>query len=187
VTVRHVVLTASGLAVLGLGIYLFLEVRAAPATAQVIAKRPAAARTEQVVPEPAPEEPSEDAPPRSGRSRIARPAQPPVRDVTRTASDTAAPEGSGDSARLVNLDKDATMAEANKAYDRGDFAEAQVIAEKVLKDDPTNVRMLRIMVSSSCIEGDSVVAQTHYLKLPPPDREQMRTRCGRYGVSFNEQ
>jgi hypothetical protein len=43
------------------------------------------------------------------------------------------------------------------------------------------------MVSSACILGDSVVAQKHYLSLPASDREQMRTRCGRYGISFNEQ
>lgn len=165
---------------------MFLEVRAAPATAEVVSKRPAAARTEQAVPEAAGDETPDS--PTPGR-REARTSPPAVRDVTHTASDTSAPAvpSSSEEGRIVNIDKDAVMSEANKAYDRGDFAEAQTIAEKVLKDDPKNVRMLRIMVSSACIEGDSVVAQTHYLKLPPPDREQMRTRCGRYGVSFNEQ
>ncbi|MDX2088007.1 MAG: hypothetical protein SFX73_09160 [Kofleriaceae bacterium] len=186
-TLRHAVLTASGLAVLGLGIYLFLEVRAAPATAaEVASKRPTAARTEQSIPEPPSEEKPEGT--SSGR-REARTVQAPVRDVTHASSDAPPPQVPSDpeEAKRVNVEKDAIMAEANKAYDRGDFAEAQAVAERVLKEDPTNVRMLRIMVSSACIEGDSVVAQTHYLKLPPTDREQMRTRCGRYGVSFNEQ
>lgn len=176
-TLRHVVLTASGLAVLGLGIYLFLEVRAAPATAEVVAKRPTPARATADTPPAEPTgEGADVTPPARREARI----PVPVREVT--PEDT-----SGTPAPRVDANKDATMAEANKAYDRGDFDEAQVIAEKVLKDDPKNVRMLRILVSASCIQGDSVIAQKHYLMLPETDREQMRTRCGRYGISFNEQ
>jgi len=185
VTVRHVVLTASGLAVLGLGIYLFLEVRSAPATAQV-ATKPTTARTTEVTPPTGDDQEPGEKPSTRREARI----PPPVRDVTPSGtSGTPAPQMPADSAdgRKVDVDKDATMAEANKAYDRGDFDEAVVIAEKVLREDPKNVRMLRILVSSACIQGDSVVAQKHYLTLPAGDREQMRTRCGRYGISFNEQ
>jgi len=46
------------------------------------------------------------------------------------------------------------------------------------------VRMLRIMVSASCIDGDAAVAQAHYGKLPASDQEQMKVRCARYGVTF---
>ena len=87
-------------------------------------------------------------------------------------------------AALTGPKLDAVMDEANKAYDRGDFEEAKTIAGRVLATFPTNVRMLRIMVSASCIEGDSAVAETHYLKLPPNDQAQMRVRCARYGVMF---
>ncbi|MBC7978295.1 MAG: hypothetical protein H7138_25195 [Myxococcales bacterium] len=76
------------------------------------------------------------------------------------------------------------MAEANKAYDRGDFDEAKSLAGRLLLGDPTNVRMLRIMVSASCLDGDTTVAQAHYAKLPPPDQEQMKVRCARYGITF---
>lgn len=79
---------------------------------------------------------------------------------------------------------DALMNEANKAYDRGDFEEAKAIAGRMLVTSPNNVRMLRIMVSASCIDGDTGVAQTSYAKLPPSDQAQMRVRCSRYGVSF---
>ena len=185
-TVRHVVLTAAGLGVLGLGIYLFLEVRAAPATAQV-ASKPTTARASDPTPPPVDdEEPGE----KPSTRREARIPAPPVRDVTSSGtSGTPSPQMPADSTegRKVDIDKDATMAEANKAYDKGEFDEAVVIAEKVLKDDPKNVRMLRILVSSACIQGDSIIAQKHYLMLPAGDREQMRTRCGRYGISFNEQ
>jgi len=86
----------------------------------------------------------------------------------------------------VNLKMDNMMELANKAYDRQDFDEATAIAGKILAKDPTNVRMMRIMVSSNCIQGDSAIAQQYYEKLPALDREQMRTRCDRYGVTFKE-
>jgi hypothetical protein len=76
------------------------------------------------------------------------------------------------------------MTEANKAYDRGDFDEAKSLAGRLLVSDPTNVRMLRIMVSASCLDGDTAVAQAHYAKLPQPDQEQMKIRCARYGITF---
>jgi thioredoxin-like negative regulator of GroEL len=79
---------------------------------------------------------------------------------------------------------DAVMDEANKAYDRGDFEDAKTIAGRLLAKLPTNVRMLRIMVSASCIDGDTAVAQAHYARLPPADQEQMRVRCARYGIAF---
>ncbi len=81
---------------------------------------------------------------------------------------------------------DAVMAEANKAYDRGDLDEAKVIARKVLATSPKNVRMLRIVVSASCIMGDNAEAQEAFAQLPQFDREQMKTRCARHGVSFTE-
>jgi hypothetical protein len=76
------------------------------------------------------------------------------------------------------------MDEANKAYDHGEFDEAKTIAGRLLARYPNNVRMLRIMVSASCIDGDAVTAQTSYARLPAPDQAVMRTRCARYGVSF---
>jgi len=77
------------------------------------------------------------------------------------------------------------MDEANKAYDRGDLDEAKAIAQKVLVASPDNVRMLRIVVSATCISGDTAEAQKAYVLLPKSDREQMKTRCGRYGVNLD--
>jgi cytochrome c-type biogenesis protein CcmH/NrfG len=76
------------------------------------------------------------------------------------------------------------MAEANGAYDRGDYEDARLLAGRVLARHPTNVRMLRILVSAACIEGDQAVALANYAKLPPSDQAQMKIRCGRYGVAF---
>ena len=76
------------------------------------------------------------------------------------------------------------MGEANKAYDRQDFDDAARSRRKVLQKHPTNARMLRIMVSSYCIEGDKEAAQTYYDKLPH-SIEQMKQRCATYGMTFN--
>ena len=76
---------------------------------------------------------------------------------------------------------------ANKAYDTQDFDQATAIAGKVLSKDPTNVRMLRIMVSANCIGGDAAIAQQYYEKLPKgTDREQMKARCDRYQVVLKD-
>jgi hypothetical protein len=85
-----------------------------------------------------------------------------------------------------NVKLEAYMDQANKAYDKSDWEEAKMIAGKVLAKQPTNIRMMRIMVSASCIDGDSIVAQKWFDALPKPDREQMKVRCDKYGVSFKE-
>jgi cytochrome c-type biogenesis protein CcmH/NrfG len=180
VTFRHIVLTVAALAVLGLCIYLFLEVRATSATAQpaarVASRDPDPAPSPRVLPETAPAQPvaaqqptrttPDVAPPMpSGQAMVATPPQVPPEDLQKM---------------------DAIMSEANKAYDRGDFDEAKQIATRVLASDPANVRMLRILVSSWCIDGDQGEAQKHYQLLPPPDRQAMKTRCARYGITFTE-
>jgi hypothetical protein len=86
----------------------------------------------------------------------------------------------------ANPKLDAVMDQANKAYDRQDYEEAKSIAGKILAKLPKNVRMLRIMVSASCMDGDNTTAQKYYEQLPKPDRLQMRARCDRNGVTFTE-
>lgn len=79
----------------------------------------------------------------------------------------------------------AAFDEANRAYDRGDFENARAMANKLLSKNPGNVRLMRIVVSSACMTGDTseTVAAT-YRQLPPNDREQMKIRCERYNVHF---
>jgi thioredoxin-like negative regulator of GroEL len=121
-------------------------------------------------------------PPRSSDrpSRVPAPDAPPAPATRDPAGGSAAEIDPA----LAGPKLDAVMDEANKAYDRGDFEDAKTIAGRLLAKLPTNVRMLRIMVSASCIDGDSAVAQAHYAKLPPADQEQMRVRCARYGIAF---
>jgi len=179
VTVRHILLTVAALAVFGLGVYLFLEVRATPATADV--PRRTASKDPDPGPTPVKDEPTTPAVPDTRRpSTVSIPAR-----TDRFAPTPPTPPPQAVQPQDVGK-LDALMSEANKAYDRGEFDEAQTIALKALALEPTSTRMLRIMVSASCIDGNSVEAQKWYLKLPAPDREQMKTRCDRYGITFNE-
>jgi hypothetical protein len=80
--------------------------------------------------------------------------------------------------------REQVMGDVVRAYDQGDFELAKTGALVVLIDDPTNVRMLRIVVSASCILGDPVEANQAYQRLPARDRTQMEQRCARYGITF---
>jgi len=174
-----------------MGLYLWREVSATPApveTGKVESKRPAK--------EPS-KEPSEDEAPQPEKrpekvAEVKRPPRdvaPPEKAAPSTTTETPVLTGGDPIAEELakpNPKLDSVMAEANKAYDHGEFDEAKGIALKVLAKDPNNVRMLRIAVSAACIDGDSAEAQKHYAVLPGPDREAMKIRCGRYGVTFTD-
>jgi hypothetical protein len=168
---------------MAMGVYLFIQVKATPAQAHSSATPTTTARPSPVAerspePAPAPTTPS-----------VATPTPPPSIAATTKAvaasNNIAAAEPPTDEQR-ANPRLDSMMELANKAYDAQDFDQATAIAGKVLSKDPGNVRMLRIMVSANCIGGDSAIAQQHYEKLPKFDREQMKQRCDRYGVTFRD-
>jgi hypothetical protein len=97
--------------------------------------------------------------------------------------------GGGAQVPDIPLDRpeiDRVMDEASSAYARGEFEQARTIAGRVLETSPSDVRMLRIMVSVSCVRGDNPTAQTHYTRLPPGDQEQLRLRCAHYGVMLSD-
>ena len=180
---RFALLAAGAVLVLGVSVYLFFAVRAPLALgadravrgASAPAKDPAASAARDAA-RPAPVPPTRTSP---AGAEAAGPRPPSmVREPPR------GPDGTPEDPAPYKLD--AVMAEANKAYDRGDLDEAKAIARKVLATSPKNIRMLRIVVSASCIMGDNAEAQEAFAQLPPPDREQMKTRCARQGVSFTE-
>lgn len=186
-TARHAVLSIGAALVLGFGVYLFMEVRAQPAgpgpagPAGSDRRAPAIRRTPVAQQTAAPPESTDPAAPSpvlrgtpaaampgpAARGAAPAPAAPPVQDEP-----------------LVGAKLDAALDEANHAYDRGDYEDAKMFATRLLARFPTNVRMLRIMVSAACIDGDNPVAQAHYARLPPSDQEQMKIRCARYGIVF---
>jgi hypothetical protein len=193
VSARHAVLSIGTVLVLGLGVYLLVAVRADPA-----AEPPRAAERAAPPTRPAASPPSDPATP--ARAPTAPPAGAPAAAGARApawipshpgaplpapavASADAATAGSDD---LGGPKLELVMDEANKAYDRGDYDDAKAVAARVLARQPSNARMLRIMVSASCIDGDSATAMTSYARLSAADQAQMRTRCARYGITFPE-
>ena len=79
------------------------------------------------------------------------------------------------------------MNEVVAAYDKQDHARAEELARAVLADSPKALRMLRILVSIACIQGDAAKAKTAFAEIPAEPalhREQMRRRCARYGIAL---
>jgi hypothetical protein len=177
-------LVAALVAVLGMGVYLFIQVKATPAQASATYVTPRETRDEPR-PAPAPSSPTPPPPRPAGDDHERKPgwSKPLWRRPTASTGDTATPPSDD---HAVNLKLENLMELANKAYDAQDFDQAVAIAGKILDKQPDNVRMLRIMVSANCIQGDSALAQQHYERLPKFDREQMKARCERYGVTFKD-
>jgi len=174
VAVRHAVLPLGAVLVFIAGVYLFVEVRAQPAPPAIASQLERASRPSPVVPHGAPAREASPAADRRPSPRATAVAAAPVAQVAPVAAPSLG--SAQDPGELTGAKLEAVMTEANKAYDRNDYDEARQL--------PTNVRMLRVMVSASCIDGDAAVAQAHFAKLPPADQEQMKVRCARYGVAF---
>lgn len=197
VPVRLTALLAACVLVLAIGVYLFIQVRASPAIADSGHRghhdKMSAADEE---PETTPPESSDSAPTPSPGHRSA------TVGITRPSLASGEAGGSADVAvadlnvrhatvgphpsdHVATPKLDARMLEASKAYDRGDTAEAADIAKKILAEQPGNARMLRIVVSTACMDGDAATAKQYYATLGKSDQGQMRTRCERYGVTFD--
>ncbi len=195
-TPRAIALSAAAALVALGGVYLLIEVRSSGASApseKAIAE--AAARSgRRVATPPPPSEPSRTSatraaipkpmqPPRGdkGSDRMAAPsiAQFPGLDVE-TKSQQPPPEGATDA------EFEQAMLETNKLYDRHNYEDARQQALKLLEKQPGTVRMLRVVVSSSCILGDAETAQRYWNELPDGDRLQMTERCSRYDVTFTD-
>jgi hypothetical protein len=184
---RYAALAVFGAVVIGFAIYLLLEVHAAPVHSQ-IPEPSHPVKTSQATPtEPTPvaavtaraEPVVIDVKPRIDPQPPANIAHP----FAATAHVATPPPDDPDRA---NPHLDSLLAEANKAYDRGDLDDARSQAEKILATNPNNVRMLRIVVSVACVFGDQAGAQKAFDALPRPDKDQMKVRCERSGMTFND-
>jgi hypothetical protein len=189
VSVRYIAFAVFAVLVMGMGVYLFFEVRSSPAAPQARAPDNQVATTDE--PAADDDKPSQANPAdRRSLSSLRNTARKAAGDAGTTSTASVAPSvpatEEGAVEKLEGPKLDAVMAEANRSYDKMEFDEARSIAQKVLKQHPTNSRMLRIMTSSYCIENDQPEAQKYFNLLPGADREQMKTRCARYGVTFTE-
>ena len=179
---------ASALVALG-GLYLLVEVRRGSADASPEPSRspaPKAAAVAAVTKAPSIPKPESDpggALPVLGRSDKGRGAMPEVGEAVKMLDtappvlakyDDPPPSPQGEDDRL----------EANKAYDRGDYESARALALKSLNETPKNVKLLRVVVSSSCIMGDADLAQQYATQLPEGDRAQMAERCAKFQIAL---
>jgi hypothetical protein len=80
--------------------------------------------------------------------------------------------------------EDAAVSRASEFYGTGDYENAVALATEFLKTDPTNERMLRIAVSSSCILGNADQARIHFERLSPRGQREIARRCSRYGIDL---
>jgi hypothetical protein len=193
-TSRVVILGALAALVAVGGVYLLIEVRSSGASApsekelaEVAARH---ARSGSAPPASAKRAPRiEDLnAPAAGTGKLRAPSVPDIDKrladaVNRDPGAAAGAEVEGKDP-AANLDFETAMGEANKLYDRHNYEEARNLALKLLERQPGTVRMLRVVVSSSCILGDGETAQKHWNELPGFDKAQMATRCERFGVTF---
>jgi len=119
---------------------------------------------------------------------IACAAAPPVANKPApSAQQPSAPPPPPDAAVTDHPDEEAQIAAVNQSYDRGDIDDAVARALAILAYDPTSVRMLRVVVASECLQGDAALAQQYFTQLAAPrDRESMKTRCARYGITLTD-
>jgi len=197
VTVRGVVLATSGAVLLGVSLYLFVKVRASPLqpSQAVIDEAKTHVPAQRAAPPPTTDPWSSGAlASPHARAEAARAGLPPPgtrRIHTEPADDDDEPQviHTTQVAPTLSvgetLDHDNKLTAANKSFDRGDYEDAQKEALEMLKNDPTDVKMLRIVVSTACFMGDPDKAQRYWSQLTEPrDRAQMSVRCARYGVTF---
>jgi len=98
-----------------------------------------------------------------------------------TGDDSNTPGGDPPS---PDVDLDAAMDEANKLYDHNDYEAAVKQAQRVLDKHPESVRMLRIVVSSACMMGDTDNATKYFGQLPARDQGDMSRRCARFDIKL---
>jgi hypothetical protein len=200
VSIRTILLSVAGGLVTIAIILLFVDVRSAPAKpnpqkvleAQQKYKRTHSAPTAANLEDPWARSATEPArEPKLGldpgdraldaaREAAADPEPPPSIPTPQAAS---TPDLENDPRLETSNAKD----EANRLYDKQDYEGAVQRAEQVLKEEPGDIRMLRVVVSSSCQLGDADKAKQYYSQLPPHDQNQMNRRCQRFGITFADQ
>lgn len=200
-------MAAKNLGVIGLGftggatliaiVWLFFDVRsapAAPAADKITAAKEKHDRT-ATLPSPStlPNDPwaraaAQQAQPKVGLPVASAPPPPPsdtepAPPPTITPAEAATPDVEDDPRLQTSSAED----EANRLYDKQDYEGAEEKALAVLKTQPGDVRMIRVMVSSACQLGDADKAKQYWAQLPPHDQDQMQRRCQRFGITFSAQ
>jgi hypothetical protein len=180
-------LSLGALVILAGLVYLFLQVTDDTGPAAAPAATNDRPRPREDVP-PDPETP--DVTPGSGTLIAKADGGRPRVDFTTGGGTTPRPSvdppatGGDDDGTSPDVDIELAMDEANKSYDHNDYEAAVKQALRVLGKTPDSVRMLRIVVSSSCLMGDADTATKYFGQLPARDQSDMVKRCSRYDIAL---
>lgn len=197
--VRHIVLAATSVVVLGALVLLLVEVRASPQV-EIPEAALAEARARYQRSQSAAERPpiSPDIPTPSPR----RPPQPPVAnqpDPAAPVPEMQVPPDDMDPSTAAAVERMDRLREREEMrpeirerrerlrqyYDEGNYEMALREARSLLPDAPTNRYVMRVAVTAACALGEKEVAQGYYGQLfRDEDRRIVRVRCSRYGVDF---
>ncbi len=186
---RTILLAAAGVAIVGMLVFLAIEVRGGGSSGaeggtsagesgggRAAAKRsPPAPRPDRADRDEEGLEPA--APPRVGMRPPGGISAVPMGGPRAAGSTMAPPVASSNGPP----EQDERTAEVSAAYDRGDYQAAQEKALAVLADSPRNIKMLRVVVSTSCMFGEMDRARELNARLPRKDQEDMKKRCKRFG------
>ena len=200
--VRHIVLAATSVAVLGALVFLLVEVRASPqieipeaalAEARARYQRHQSAAERPVVSADVPAPPRRPPP----RPAVANPATPdpaaPPPAMPPVPPDEMDPATAAAVERMEQLrDREEMRPEIRERrerlrayYEEGNFEMALREARSLLPDAPTNRYVMRTAVTSACALGQQEIAQSYYGQLfRDEDRRIVRVRCARYGIEF---
>lgn len=197
--VRHIVLAATSVVVLGALVLLFVEVRASPQVEipeAALAEARARYQRSQSAAERAPVSPDIPAPPRRTPPRppvaTPDPAAPPP-EMPAMPPDEMDPSTAAAVERMDRLrDREEMRPEIRERrellrqyYDEGNYEMALREARTLLPQAPTNRYVMRVAVTSACALGEKGVAEQYYGQLfRDEDRRIVRVRCSRYGIEF---
>jgi hypothetical protein len=199
VPVRHIVLAATSVVVLGALVLLLVEVRASPQVEipeAALAEARARYQRSQSTAERAPISPDIPTPARR------MPPRPPVAnqpDPAAPVPEMSAPPDDIDPSAAAAVERMDRLREREEMrpeirerrerlrqfYDEGNYEMALREARSLLPEAPTNRYVMRVAVTSACALGEKDVAQDYYGQLfRDEDRRIVRVRCSRYGVDF---
>ena len=189
---RTIMFAAAGVLIVGMLIFLAIEVKRGGASGGDDDKAAASdsdrrkAEAKRAAPAPRPDrsasddeglEPGQRRPGGvAGSGRVGTIAVGPIAERIGGSSMAPAPMSSNGTP-----EQDERTAAVSAAYDHGDYQTAQAKALEVLADSPRNIKMLRVVVSTSCMFGDMARARELSARLPRKDQEDMKKRCKRFG------
>ncbi len=135
------------------------------------AKKPLGGRTPSIEPDEA------EAKPRRSSRRLSD--RNPARASARALAPVTESDSQNGAEEVVTGLKQAT-----RYYDKGDYPAALESALLVLENDPRNIKMLRVVVSTKCALNEVDSARSYSKRLPRRDQRQMRTRCKNWGADL---